>query len=107
LRDLFEDDEGGWLQDPTLLNRLVDEKLAAIRDALLANGWKWVEVAADIPFSAKQGLRRLIPTGEALSKKDQKRLDALRDEHDEITDNGDELSDELKAKLATIATTIS
>ena len=27
LRDLFEDDDGGWLQDPALLDRLVAEKL--------------------------------------------------------------------------------
>ena len=27
-RDLFEDDDGGWLQDPALLDRLVAEKLA-------------------------------------------------------------------------------
>src|SRR3546814_15399112 len=27
MRDLFEHDDGGWLTDPALLDRLVDEKL--------------------------------------------------------------------------------
>ena len=29
MRDLFEHDDGGWLQDPALLDRLVIEKLQA------------------------------------------------------------------------------
>ena len=34
LRDLFEDDDGGWLQDPALLDRLVDREAAGrSRDA--------------------------------------------------------------------------
>ncbi len=31
MRDLFQGDDGGWLQDTTLLDRLVAEKLAAAR----------------------------------------------------------------------------
>ena len=30
LRDLFEEDEGGWLQDVSLLDRLTTEKLKAV-----------------------------------------------------------------------------
>ena len=29
MRDLFQHDDGGWLQDPALLDRLVTEKLQA------------------------------------------------------------------------------
>jgi ParB family chromosome partitioning protein len=29
MRDLFTEDRGGWLQDPALLDRLVEEKLRA------------------------------------------------------------------------------
>jgi ParB family chromosome partitioning protein len=44
LRDLFEDDGGGWLQDVALLDRLATEKLAAEAEKIAAEGWKWIEV---------------------------------------------------------------
>ena len=31
LRDLFQGDDGGWLEDPVLLDRLVSEKLLAVK----------------------------------------------------------------------------
>ena len=38
LRDLFEADNGGWLQDPALLDRLVGEKLKASADEIAVEG---------------------------------------------------------------------
>ncbi len=45
IRDLFDEDDGGWLQDVPLLERLVSEKLAAEAEAIKAEGWGWVEAA--------------------------------------------------------------
>jgi len=45
MRDLFERDDGGWLQDVPLLDRLVIEKLKADAEAIAAEGWKWIAVA--------------------------------------------------------------
>jgi ParB family chromosome partitioning protein len=59
LRDLFQGDDGGWLEDPALLDRLVAAKLQAEADALVAEGWKWIEVATDLPYGYSHGLRRL------------------------------------------------
>ncbi len=59
LRDLFQGDDGGWLEDPALLDRLVAEKLQAEAKALVAEGWKWIEVASDLPYGYSHGLRRL------------------------------------------------
>ena len=59
LRDLFQGDEGGWLEDPALLDRLVSEKLQAEAEALASGGWKWIEVATDLPYGYSHGLRRL------------------------------------------------
>jgi len=59
LRDLFQGDDGGWLEDPALLDRLVAEKLQTEAEALAAEGWKWIEVATDLPYGYSQGLRRL------------------------------------------------
>jgi ParB family transcriptional regulator, chromosome partitioning protein len=106
MRDLFKHDSGGYLQDPTLLMRLVDEKLTAIRDALLAKGWKWVEAAVEIPYQDKQGMRRLKPIGDALSKKDQKHLDRLAEQYDELANEHDEdtMPDDVRARLLSLET---
>ena len=59
MRDLFEQDNGGWLQDPALLEQLVLEKLTADAEALKENeGWKWVDCAIDFHFGHASGLRR-------------------------------------------------
>ncbi len=44
MRDLFEHDDGGWLQDPALLDRLVIERLQAQAETLRVEGWKWIVV---------------------------------------------------------------
>jgi len=59
LRDLFQGDDGGWLEDPALLDRLVSEKLQGEAEALSSDGWKWIEVATDLPYGYSHGLRRL------------------------------------------------
>lgn len=64
MRDLFQPDDGGWLQDVGLLERLVAEKLDREADAIRAEGWKWVEAAIDFPYGHAYGLR-LIPGEQA------------------------------------------
>ena len=59
LRDLFQGDGGGWLQDVALVNRLVAEKLEREADAIRAEGWKWIEVAPDFAYGHSYGLRQL------------------------------------------------
>ena len=59
LRDLFEDDGGGWLQDVALLDRLATEKLAAEAENVATEGWKWIEVAVDFRYGHANHLRRL------------------------------------------------
>ena len=58
MRDLFQSDDGGWLQDAGLLDRLVAEKLERDAEAIRAEGWKWVEVATDFPYGHTYGLRQ-------------------------------------------------
>ena len=58
LRDLFEEDEGGWLQDVGLLDRLTAEKLKAAADEIAAEGWKWVEAAVNLPYGAATACAR-------------------------------------------------
>ena len=55
MRDLFQADDGGWLQDVGLLDRLVAEKLKIEAEAIAVEGWKWVEVAISFPYDAFRG----------------------------------------------------
>lgn len=59
MHDLFHGDDGGWLEDPALLDRLVSEKFQVEAESLVAKGWKWIEVATDLPYSYSHSLRRL------------------------------------------------
>jgi len=59
LRDLFQGDDGGWLQDVALADRLVAERLEREAETVRAEGWKWIEVAPDFPYGHSFGLRQL------------------------------------------------
>lgn len=59
LRDLFERDDGGWLQDTALLDRLVTQKLKAEAESIAAEGWKWISLAVEFHYGHTDGLREL------------------------------------------------
>ncbi len=59
LHDLFQGDDGGWLEDSALLDRLVTEKLQAEAETVAVEGWKWIEVALDLSYGYSHGLRSL------------------------------------------------
>lgn len=105
LRDLFEADNGGWLQDPALLDRLVGEKLRASADAIAAEGWKWIVVDVDLPYGHEHGTRALTGTFADLSDEEQAERTALRSEYDQIEaqyGEADELPDEVDQRLGEI-----
>lgn len=86
VRDLFEADAGGWLTDPALLDRLVDEKLTAEGERIAGEGWKWVATAIDLPWSATSGLRRLASEEVAMTEADDAALAALEAEADDLNE---------------------
>lgn len=81
MRDLFQQDDGGWLQDPMLLERLVAEKLEHEADNIRAEGWKWVEVAIDFPYGHSYGLRRISGDSVAMTNDEIAATEALRAEY--------------------------
>src|SRR5882724_7381719 len=102
LRDLFEEDGGGWLEDVALLERLVADRLRTEAEAVAAEGWKWLDVAASFPYAHDHGLRRLEGTPPDLTSEEQVSLDALQAEYDELQakyEDADELPDEVDARL--------
>jgi ParB family transcriptional regulator, chromosome partitioning protein len=109
LRDLFETDDGGWLQEPALLDRLVSDKLKAIADDIAAEGWKWISVDTDLPYGHDHGLR--VMTGSLVDLTDDERAarEALRAECDRLEaeySEADELPDEIDQRLGEIETAL-
>ncbi|MBR0863493.1 ParB N-terminal domain-containing protein [Bradyrhizobium diazoefficiens] len=105
LRDLFEHDDGGWLQDIVLLDRLVAEKLTAEAEAIAAEGWKWISVAVDFPYGHATGLRELEGKPVDLSPEEQVTIAALNAEQAKLESDyqdADELPDEVDQRLGEI-----
>ena len=105
LRDLFEDDDGGWLQDVPLLDRLVTEKLKIDAEAIAAEGWKWIAVAVDFPYGHNNGLRELEGTPADRTIEEQAAIDSLNTDHDRLEaeyQDADELPDEVDQRLGEI-----
>ncbi|MGJ0395525.1 MAG: ParB/RepB/Spo0J family partition protein [Methylocystis sp.] len=103
LRDLFQQDHGGWLQDVALLDRLAREKLAEAADALRAEGWKWSEIAIDFPYGHTNGLRRLPASYAPVSEEQQARYDVALAEYDALSDEhegAEDLPEEVDRRFA-------
>ncbi len=105
LRDLFEDDNGGWLEDIALLDRLATEKLAAEAQKIAAEGWKWIEVAVDFRYGHTSHLRQLDGVTLDLTPEEQATFDALTAGYAKLEgeyEGADELPDEVDARLGEI-----
>jgi ParB family chromosome partitioning protein len=110
LRDLFEEDNGGWLEDVALLDRLATEKLAAEAQAIATEGWKWIEVAVDFRYGHTSHLRQLEGVTLELTPEEQMIFDALTAEYAKLEgeyEGADELPDEVDARLGEIETALT
>jgi ParB family chromosome partitioning protein len=102
LRDLFEEDDGGWIEDIALLERLVAEKLRTEAETIAVEGWQWIELAASFPYGHDHGLRQLEGTPADLTAEEHASLDALQAEYavlQEKYEDADEMPDEVDARL--------
>jgi ParB family chromosome partitioning protein len=109
LRDLFEHDDGGWLQDVALLDRLVTEKLKAEAETIAAECWKWISVAVDFPYDHTNGLRELEGKPLDLTIEEQTTIDALNAEYDRLEAeyrDADELPDAVDQRLGEIGASL-
>jgi ParB family chromosome partitioning protein len=104
-RDLFEHDDGGWLQDVALLDRLVTQKLTAEAETIAKEGWKWISVAVDFPYGHTSQLRELEGKPADLTTEEQATIDALTAEQAKLEfdyQDADELPDEIDQRLSEI-----
>lgn len=105
LRDLFQGDDGGWLQDPALVDRLVAEKLEREAEAIRAEGWRWIEVAPDFPYGHSFGLRQLRGETVPLTAEEEATREALGEEYDRLEaehTHMEDLPEEVDQRLAEI-----
>jgi ParB family chromosome partitioning protein len=109
MRDLFQSDDGGWLQDVPLLERLVAEKLARDAEPIRAEGWKWVETAIDFPYGHTYGLRHLHGERQPMSEEEAATRESLRLKAEQLEaaySDADEIPEDVDARLAEIETAL-
>lgn len=107
LRDLFSQNDDGWLQDVALLERLVAAKLTNEAETIKAEGWRWIQIAQEFPYGHTDGLRRVMGEMQPLSDEENAKREALRDEMAEIEEryfqeSDEDLPDEVDRRLAEI-----
>ncbi|MCG2841461.1 ParB/RepB/Spo0J family partition protein [Sandaracinobacter sp. RS1-74] len=105
LRDLFEADDGGWLQDAALLDTLVAAKLQADAERIGGEGWKWVTAAVDLPYGHLNSLREIDSDPAALTDAESARAEALTAEGNAIEANYEdveELPEDVAARIEAI-----
>jgi ParB family chromosome partitioning protein len=84
LRDLFEQDSGGWFQDAALLEQLVFDRLKIDAETIRADGWKWVEAAISVPYGHTSGMRRAYAEPAEMSAEEIARYDAVKAKYDAL-----------------------
>ena len=109
LNDLFQGDDGGWLQDVGLVDMMVAEKLNEAAVTVGAEGWKWVETAPDFAYGHTYGLRQLRGSTAPLTDAEEVTLAALQQEVDDIETaaaEAEELSEEQDHRMGELETAI-
>ena len=109
LNDLFQGDDGGWLQDVALVDRMVAEKLGEAVAGVEAEGWKWTEAAPDLAYGHTYGLRQLRGEAVPLTAEEEATLAALTAEAEAIeaaSAEAEELTEEQDRRMGEIEAAI-
>ena len=90
-RDLFadEDDNGVWLDDPELLNKLATAKLESAANDLRPE-WKWAEARIEMDWNAIARFGRIVSTPATPTEEERAELERLKVREDEMTNLDDE-----------------
>ncbi len=109
LNDLFQGDDGGWLQDVGLVDMMVAEKLNEASFTIGAEGWKWVEAAPDFGYGHTYGLRQIRGETVPFTPEEAATLAALQQEVDDIetaSAEAEELTEEQDQRMGELETAI-
>lgn len=86
VRDLFDEEGGGYATDSALLERLAVEKLSLELETIKGGGWKWIEITTAYAYEMRRGFAAINPKRQALSAEDQARQAELIARSDEIAE---------------------
>lgn len=92
-RDLFDDENAGYVQDVVLLDSLTMTRLHDAAKPVECEGWSWVECAIALDWSALSRFSRVYPVRDELAPDVQADLDALQAQFDELADCEDDESE--------------
>ncbi|MFL9998898.1 ParB/RepB/Spo0J family partition protein [Paraburkholderia sediminicola] len=94
-RDLFSDDENaGYIADAELLQRLAAQKLDAAAEAVRSEGWGWTEGHIERDVFELNRYGRLQPVQRALTDDEQREMDTLTAQQDELAGQFDALGED-------------
>ena len=93
--DLFcQGDEGVFILDAALLDKLVTEKLQRGAKSLTGEGWKWVEARPAFTYEDKSQLRRIHAEAGPLPPKLAKEAEALEKERETLLEQWQDADDD-------------
>lgn len=100
--DLFAPDDasGTYLADPTLLDKLVREKLDALAGEVRAEGWAWVEAVPHLSYTERQAFHDAPQAQREPTRREAQRIESLRrriDEAGAALEAAEDAGDEHKA----------
>ena len=103
-RDLFaEGEDGTWICDPALLQRLVAAKLETVAAGIKAEGWKWVAIEPNANHQFLAQFRRLAPAPVPMSAATQKTLAKLQEKAAQLQEEIDaQEDDDVRELIATL-----
>lgn len=100
LRDLFDDENEGYLTDPALLNQLATRKLETEADAVRAEGWQWVEIMPAFNYERRHDFERIYPERLPPGDEAQAEIDRLTAEYEAlIVEHGEDPPDEIGIQM--------
>lgn len=94
-RDLFaEEDDGVFILDVALLDRLAREKLERAAKPVCKEGWKWVETHFDFGYEVRSQFHREFPELAPLSPEDAATLEQLEQERETLLNEWEAAGDD-------------
>jgi len=102
-RDLFaQDDSGIYLDDFTLLERLVHEKLDSLAEHVRAEGWAWVQAVPQFSYADRQAFHAAPQVDREPTAQEARRMASLRsriERTDVALDEAYEAEDEVNTRM--------
>ncbi len=87
-RDLFDDENSGYIQDVDLLRQLVESKFQSTVDELKAEGWKWVEAQPDCDWQYRNQFAYMDAQERELTPEEAQKLEAMTEEYEGYQEQG-------------------